>query len=59
MEIEMSSPEFNTKNTFRNTKINFENNFKGAFKLKEPDPRKEEYKRKRMRVTEIYETNED
>jgi hypothetical protein len=58
MGIEMSSTEFKI-NTFRNTKTNYENDYKGAFKLKEPDPRKEEYKRKRMRVTEIYETNED
>jgi hypothetical protein len=56
MGIEMSSAEF--KNTFRNTKKNFENDYKGSFKIREPDLRKEEYKRKRMRVTEIYETNE-
>lgn len=53
----MSSPEFKI-NTFRNTKTNYENDYKGSFKIKEPDLRKEDYKRKRMRVTEIYETYE-
>jgi len=38
---------------------NFENDLKGPFKLKEVDPRKQEYKRKRIKVTEVYEYEEE
>lgn len=55
----MNSTEFkNFRNTKHSAKTNYENDYKGSFKIKEPDLRREDYKRKRMRVTEIYETDE-
>lgn len=52
----MSSPEFKI-NTFRNTKTNYENDHKGSFKLKDPDPRKENYQRVKIRVLDVYKEN--
>lgn len=55
----MSDPEFKEKhskrlkNKYLKTR---QNDLKGAFKIKEVDARRETYKRSRMRVNEIYET---
>lgn len=51
----MSSPEFKRKHT----KTNFENDFKGPFKFKEPDFRKEDYRRVKLRVVDIYKGEDD
>lgn len=58
----MSDPEFKEKHSKRlkNKYLkSSENEFKGAFKIKEVDARRETYKRSKLRVTEIHEINED
>lgn len=58
----MSDPEFKEKHSKRLKDKHLksrQNDFKGAFKIKEVDARRETYKRSKLRVSDIHEINED